>query len=243
MFGLGCITYEIITGQKLFSSDWKVQQYAQQGLSIFPERWPPCPLGSRLYGIGDLAWLLLSVNPKERPSAVVTATKVRQIRFGRDESENNPLHQDFEDFEDMHPVVPQAKPTLQPGLRGKRSVQENVAALDVDKTIVHKPSTESLRTESCTASRALSPEPMENNEDTQVLNKVNRRAETEEEEEEMEEDLTPREDPTPTLQPLPTPKKRPRSPEPSTPYRFQSAVRCDSCSRDRIVVPPPANLN
>ena len=38
IFALGCIIFEIITSEKLFSSDWKVQEYGEKGNSIFPER-------------------------------------------------------------------------------------------------------------------------------------------------------------------------------------------------------------
>jgi len=62
IFALGCIIFEIITTKRLFSGDWEVQEYAQKGYPIFPDRWPVVTQGSRLHDLGQLTSTLLSVN-------------------------------------------------------------------------------------------------------------------------------------------------------------------------------------
>src|SRR5579871_6842073 len=69
IFALGCIIFEIITGQKLFASDWEVLQYAEGSKCVFPDLWPSAASGSRLYMLRRLASTLLEIDPMSRPGA------------------------------------------------------------------------------------------------------------------------------------------------------------------------------
>ena len=80
IFALGCIIFELITGQKLFSNDWAVHQYTLSGNSIFPSNWPLSEHGSPLYSLGELASELLAVLPTRRPGAVQTIQRLRRIK-------------------------------------------------------------------------------------------------------------------------------------------------------------------
>jgi hypothetical protein len=82
MFALGCILFEVTTGQKLFPDDWNIREYALKGEPIFPNMWPACVPGSRLNSLGDLAQALLDVDPFKRPSAMETAFALDSIRLG-----------------------------------------------------------------------------------------------------------------------------------------------------------------
>jgi serine/threonine protein kinase len=79
IFALGCIIFEIITGQKLFPTDWAVLQYALEARSIFPDRWPTAAPGSRLYMLGKLASTLLEIDPTLRPGAEETRKRLRNM--------------------------------------------------------------------------------------------------------------------------------------------------------------------
>ena len=80
MFALGCILYEVTTGQKLFQDDWNIREYSLSGDPIFPTLWPRCDPGSRLYSLGKLAQWLLDVDPFNRPSALQTKAALELIR-------------------------------------------------------------------------------------------------------------------------------------------------------------------
>ena len=82
MFALGCILFEVTTGQKLFSDDWNIREYALKGEPIFPNLWPICVPGSHLYSLGELAKVLLNVDPFKRPSAAETEVALEAIRQG-----------------------------------------------------------------------------------------------------------------------------------------------------------------
>jgi len=82
MFALGCILFEVTTGQKLFPDDWNIREYALKGEPIFPTLWPNCVRGSHLYTLGELAQALLDVDPFKRPSAAETRAALEVIRQG-----------------------------------------------------------------------------------------------------------------------------------------------------------------
>lgn len=84
IFALGCIIFEIITGQKLFPSDQAVLQYALNPKSIFPDFWPVAAPESRLYLLGKMASTLLEIDPMLRPGAVETRERLRNIQAGLD---------------------------------------------------------------------------------------------------------------------------------------------------------------
>ena len=50
--------------------------------SIFPDLWPSCVPGSRLYFLGQSAQSLLEIDPFKRPSALLTAEAIESIRRG-----------------------------------------------------------------------------------------------------------------------------------------------------------------
>ena len=83
IFALGCILYEVTTGQKLFPDDWNIHGYALKGEPIFPNLWPDCDPGSRLFNLGVLAQSLLEIEPLNRPSAAETAAILQLIRQGK----------------------------------------------------------------------------------------------------------------------------------------------------------------
>lgn len=82
MFALGCILYEVTTGQRLFSDDWAIRDYALKGEPIFPSLWPKCNSATRFYSSGQLAQSLLDVDPFRRPRAVETERRLEIIRSG-----------------------------------------------------------------------------------------------------------------------------------------------------------------
>jgi serine/threonine protein kinase len=70
IFALGCIMYEVITGRKLFESDWNIHEYSTgERKSILPGPWPPVPRESVSYKLGELAEMLVSAYEGDRPSA------------------------------------------------------------------------------------------------------------------------------------------------------------------------------
>jgi len=82
MFALGCIMFEVTTGEKLFRDDWNIREYALKGEPMFPKMWPLCVPESRLYKLGELAQALLDVDPFKRPSATKTIFALGVIRQG-----------------------------------------------------------------------------------------------------------------------------------------------------------------
>ena len=122
IFALGCIIFEIITSEKLFSSDWKVQEYGEKGNSIFPERWSFATSGSRLYELGHLTSTMLSIDPTQRPNAAEIRRQLRQFHIRPGSPEANADVRDDDDFfvlPDSNTLAPTAtaNPTVQPGLR------------------------------------------------------------------------------------------------------------------------------
>jgi len=122
IFALGCIIFEIITSQKLFSNDWEVHEYGKTGDSIFPERWSFATSGSRLYDLGHLASTMLSIDPTQRPNAVEIRRQLRRFHIHPSSpaaSTDVPGDDDFFILPDSNTLaltIP-ANPTVQPGLR------------------------------------------------------------------------------------------------------------------------------
>jgi hypothetical protein len=118
MFGLGCITYEIVTGHKLFSSDWTVLKYVQDGLPLYPTRWPPSGPGSRLLQLGELTSTLVTVNHIARPGAKATGRQLRFIRRGEpDIEESDGTDDEDSNVESDLTIDTTSNPVLQPSLR------------------------------------------------------------------------------------------------------------------------------
>jgi serine/threonine protein kinase len=116
MFAVGCISYEIVTGQKLFPSDWAVHQFVGDGLPLYPTKWPPAKIGTRLHQLGELTSKLLAADPGSRPGAKATGQQLLLIRRGDQELEEpEPTQDDDSDYE-LAEVVP-LKPVVQPSLR------------------------------------------------------------------------------------------------------------------------------
>jgi len=136
IFALGCINYEIITGRPLFTSDWAVQRYAETGISIFPDQWPPCAPGSRLHDIGELTSSMLSADPALRPGAVTTLRKLQRIRHGTAEEAEEMNSSDDQWLDGFSPSPPPSSmvPQLQSGLRlPKQSEPSSLTGLNTTK--------------------------------------------------------------------------------------------------------------
>ena len=82
LFAVGCIIFEIVTGNNLFKSDWEISEYARKKDSILSNRWPVAPIESRLHRLGDLCTELLSIEPQFRPGASQTFERLQNIRNG-----------------------------------------------------------------------------------------------------------------------------------------------------------------
>jgi serine/threonine protein kinase len=80
MFSLGCVLYEITTGEKLFANDFTVRDYAAGYQSLKP--WPDCAPGSQLHALGQLASALLEIDPSKRPGALQTARTLKSLFNG-----------------------------------------------------------------------------------------------------------------------------------------------------------------
>jgi serine/threonine protein kinase len=120
IFALGCISYEIVTGQRLFRSDWAVHKYVEEGSPLYPKKWPPCQSGTRLLQLGELTSALLAADPMSRISAKATAQQLRRIRCGEEESEESELADDHDDFQlgsDDNMTERLSNPVVQPSLR------------------------------------------------------------------------------------------------------------------------------
>lgn len=120
MFALGCIIYEILTGRKLFESDWSVLEYWQSATSIFPDLWPPCFPQSRAYGLGMLTSSLLTNEATRRPGANQTKRYLQNIGQGLDPfapSDSPTLTEDtyLEDTSSF--ILPEGPPVIQTAFR------------------------------------------------------------------------------------------------------------------------------
>jgi serine/threonine protein kinase len=89
IFAIGCIIFEMLTGEKLFESDWAVLQYAQSGLSILTNRWPSSLPETRLYLLGQLTASLVARDPSSRPGAKRTKHCLEMVRTGVDSADES----------------------------------------------------------------------------------------------------------------------------------------------------------
>jgi serine/threonine protein kinase len=144
IFGLGCIIFEIITTQRLFSGDWEVHEYAQKGNPIFPHRWPVATQGSRLYDLGQLTSTLLSAEPRERPGAAEALRQLLRLRTRSGSSEANAgptSEDDFFDVENSDVDAPATteNPTIHSALRflGETSTRRGGSLVVVMLHCVH----------------------------------------------------------------------------------------------------------
>jgi serine/threonine protein kinase len=74
MWALGCIIYELCTGEKAFLGDWAVLNYAtaehSTSLTLFPSEWTSdCTVGAFFRTLNSWTGNLLRRVPNERPSA------------------------------------------------------------------------------------------------------------------------------------------------------------------------------
>jgi serine/threonine protein kinase len=69
IFAVGCISYEIVMGQKPFRCDWAVQEYVREGVPLYTTKWPPCKAGTRLLQLGELTSILQGSAPRQRPTS------------------------------------------------------------------------------------------------------------------------------------------------------------------------------
>jgi serine/threonine protein kinase len=129
-FALGCITYEIVTGRKLFDSDWAVQEYSREGVPVYPTKWPPCKPGTRLLQLGEFTSRQLAVEPMSRLNARSAARHLQVIRGG--EQESDPITEEDDDYDcslghDTNTTALAYNPVVQPSLRvdgvGKKEVK------------------------------------------------------------------------------------------------------------------------
>lgn len=81
IFALGCILYELVTGQKLFSGDFAVLQYASTASPIL---WPSAQPGSKLESLENLGSSMLMIDPLRRPSAREVQRRLQVIRTGNE---------------------------------------------------------------------------------------------------------------------------------------------------------------
>lgn len=119
LFALGCISYELVSGHKLFLNDLAVLEYFQKQSPVFPDKWPPNHGRILLRQLAKLTSTLLSVNPKSRPGTAATILQLRFIRFGIKESGTDPTNGDdglevkIDDVIQLSSTVPVPRPSLQ----------------------------------------------------------------------------------------------------------------------------------
>ena len=84
IFALGCIVYEIVTGRKLFSEDWRIRQYALTGQLTQPILWPGQSDSSfdRVQYLEMLVASMLEIDPCLRPGAPRVHAQIGLIRSG-----------------------------------------------------------------------------------------------------------------------------------------------------------------
>jgi serine/threonine protein kinase len=82
IFALGCIVYEIVTGQKLFPDDMAIVSYALKGTLGPNILWPPTGGSSsdRLQDLERLTASMLELDPLKRPNARSIQAAVIKIR-------------------------------------------------------------------------------------------------------------------------------------------------------------------
>jgi serine/threonine protein kinase len=137
MFSLGCITYEIVTGQKLFSSDWAVLEYVRDDIPLYPKRWPPCSTGTRLLQLGELTSTLLTVDHMSRLGAKATGRQLGFIRRGEGEPDFEEPYSTDDDNSDVGSDPTTAfvsNPVLQPSLRLSGSPKKRQLNTDLGRS-------------------------------------------------------------------------------------------------------------
>ena len=83
IFALGCVIYEIVTGDKLFENEWAILDYARtKDDSFLAGRWPKSPSDTPLHALGKLIQVLIDVTPAKRLGAKSAQTWIEKIRRG-----------------------------------------------------------------------------------------------------------------------------------------------------------------
>lgn len=84
IFALGCILYEIVTGQKLFPDDWASVSYSKTRKLPNSVWWPESPScePNRLTALEVLVASMLEVDPSSRPNAREIYSTLNLIRIG-----------------------------------------------------------------------------------------------------------------------------------------------------------------
>jgi len=80
MFALGCIIYETVTGEKLFTSDFAIVDYARSKDESVLERWPESRPDTPLHALRNLTKELIDFNHVKRPGALMVQRRIEQIR-------------------------------------------------------------------------------------------------------------------------------------------------------------------
>jgi serine/threonine protein kinase len=135
MFALGCITYEIVTGQKLFSSDWAVLEYLQTDIPLYPTRWPPCSPGTRLLQLGEVTSKLVTVDHTARFGTKATARQLRFIRRGSELDIEDPASHTEDSDVESDPTETVSNPILQPSLRSSSNPRKRQLSTDYGKSL------------------------------------------------------------------------------------------------------------
>jgi serine/threonine protein kinase len=78
IFALGCIVYEIVTGEKRFESDWAIFEYSLE--VCIKMKWPYSHGGSVLESIGLFVSSMLQKDPLKRPNAMRLRANLLSIR-------------------------------------------------------------------------------------------------------------------------------------------------------------------
>ena len=83
IFAFGCIIYEIVTGQRLFSDDWESLSYANTGLLPTTVWWPEYSLSEpKSTAMEFMVASMLEALPSRRTSSKFAQEGLRLIRVG-----------------------------------------------------------------------------------------------------------------------------------------------------------------
>jgi serine/threonine protein kinase len=94
IFAVGCIIYEIVTGQKLFFADFATQEYSSKarfGHNIWPKSPRRGADTDRLHLLEKLVSTMLEIEPLKRPNARATREELLLIRRGRSDNKINDI--------------------------------------------------------------------------------------------------------------------------------------------------------